>query len=250
MSLVLVTVIIEKVGERYTAYSPNLLGVSITADSREDVERQMRESIEHYIKDLAARHETANRQFTVAARRLDEVIQCVYTTPRESFGGRTELHRCELRASKEGLCTTHWRKIYGHAVSPKRATVCEVCGETDVRALKTWAAPCPGKAADPNWLAPIEERRAREAEQRRREQWEERVRRAEEGALLRPPRTRKSYTPSPHDPLTRAQFRERAGLSEAELAKLIRCGEVDGVMLGGQMYFSRRQLEKLVGRKG
>lgn len=59
-----------------------------------------------------------------------------------------------------------------------------------------------------------------------------------------------SYTPSPHDPLTRAQFRERAGLPEAEMAKLLRRGEVEGVMLGGRMYFSRRQLEKLVGRKG
>jgi hypothetical protein len=34
------------------------------------------------------------------------------------------------------------------------------------------------------------------------------------------------------------------------LAKLLRRGEVEGVMLGGRMYFSRRQLEKLVGRKG
>lgn len=250
MSLVLLTVIIEKTGDRYTAYSPNLLGVSITADSREEVERQMQENIGRYIKDLAARHESASRKITVAAGRLDEVIQCVHETPRESFGGRTELHRCELRASKEGLCTTHWRKLYGHAVSPKRATACEVCGETDVRVLKTWDTPCPGKAANPNWLTPIEERRARDAEQRRREQWEERIRRAEESTLLRPPRTRKSYTPSPHDPLTRTQFREGAGLSEPELAKLIRRGEVDGVMLGGRMYFSRRQLEKLVGREG
>jgi predicted RNase H-like HicB family nuclease len=249
MSLVLITVIIEKAGDRYTAYSPNLLGVSVTADSREEVERQMRESIERYIEGLRARHESAGRQITVAPGRLDKVIQCVFTTLRELFDGKTELHRCELRASKEGLCTTHWRKLYGHAVSPKRLSACEVCGETDVRVLKTWASPCPGKAADPNWLAPIEERRAREAEQKRREKWEERVRRAEESTLLRPPRTRKSYTPSPHDPLTRAQFREQAGLSEAELAKLLRRGEVDGVMLGGRMYFSRRQLEKLVGRK-
>lgn len=250
MSLVLITVLIEKAGDGYTAYTPNLLGVSVAAGSREDVERQMRECIECYINALGARHQGASPQISVAPGQLDETIQCVHETPRELFGGETELHRCELRASKEGLCTTHWRKLYGHAVSPKRATVCEVCGETDVRILKTWGAPCPGKAADPNWLALIEERRAREAEQKRREKWEERVRRAEEGALLRPPRTRKSYTPSPHDPLTRAQFRERAGLSEAELAKLLRRGEVDGVMLGGRMYFSRRQLENLVGRKG
>jgi hypothetical protein len=39
MSLVLITVIIEKAGDRYTAYSPNLLGVGVTADSREEVER-------------------------------------------------------------------------------------------------------------------------------------------------------------------------------------------------------------------
>jgi predicted RNase H-like HicB family nuclease len=250
MSLVLLTVIIEKVGDCYTAYSPNLPGVRVTVAGREDVERQMLESIERYIKDLGAQHESASRRITVAPGRLDEVIPCVFTTQRELFGGKTELHQCELRASKGGLCTTHWRKLYGHAVSPKRATACEVCGETDVRVLKTWDAPCPGKAADPNWLVPIEERRARDAEQRRREKWEERVRRAEEATLLRPPRTRKSYTPSPHDPLPRAQFRERAGLSEAELAKLLRRGEVDGVMLGGRMYFSRRQLEKLVERKG
>lgn len=155
MSLVLMTVIIEKAGDRYTAYSPNLLGVSVTADSREEVERQMRESIERYIEGLRARHESARLQITVAAERLEEVIQCVHETPRELFGGRTELHRCELRASKDGLCTTHWRKLYGHAVSPRRSNVCEVCGETDVRVLKTWQAPCPRKAADPNWLAPI-----------------------------------------------------------------------------------------------
>jgi predicted RNase H-like HicB family nuclease len=250
MSLVLIVVIIEKAEDIYTAYSPNLLGVGVTAGSREEVERQMRESIERYIKDLGTQHESAGQRITLATGQLDEVIQCVHETPRELFGGRTELHRCELRASKEGLCTTHWRKLYGHAVSPRRSNVCEVCGETDVRVLKTWQVPCPGKAADPNWLAPIEERRARDAEQRRREKWEERVRRAEESTLLRPPRTRKSYTPSPHDPLTRAQFRERAGLSEAELAKLLRRGEVDGLLLGGRMYFSRRQLEKLVGRKG
>jgi predicted RNase H-like HicB family nuclease len=62
MSLVLITVIIEKAGDRYTAYSPNLLGVSVTADSREEVERQMRESIERYIEGLRARHESAGRQ--------------------------------------------------------------------------------------------------------------------------------------------------------------------------------------------
>jgi predicted RNase H-like HicB family nuclease len=107
MSLVLLTVIIEKVGDRYTAYSPNLLGVSITADSREDTEQKMLESIERYIKDLGTQHESAGQRITVAAGRLDEVIPCVFTTPRDLFGGKTELHRCELRASKEGLCTTH-----------------------------------------------------------------------------------------------------------------------------------------------
>src|SRR4051794_25433177 len=105
MSLVLLTVIIEKAGDRYTAYSPNLLGVSIMADSREDAERQMRESIERYIKDLGTQAERRGQRTAVAAGRLDEAIPCVFTTQRELFGGKTELHRCELRASKEGLCT-------------------------------------------------------------------------------------------------------------------------------------------------
>ena len=86
MSLVLLTVIIEKAGDHYTAYSPNLPGVSVTAAGREDVERQMLESIERYIKDLGARHESASRPITVAPGRLDEVIPCVFTTQREFCG--------------------------------------------------------------------------------------------------------------------------------------------------------------------
>lgn len=253
MSLVLIVVCIEKIGGRYSAYSPNLLGVNVTGDTREDVERQMRERVAGYIKDLSARHEPGNRPpVVVAAGPLEEEIHCLFVVPPkypDVPGDPSQPHQCQARALKEGLCHVHWRQLYGHAINPRRTTGCEVCGETEMRVLKQWDAVCPGKAADPDWRAKIKNRKTRETAQKRHEEWQRKVSRAEQELVIHNPR-RKSFSPSPHDPITRKELVERTGLSEVRLAKLLRSGDVEGILIGGRMYFSRRQMDKLIKSEG
>jgi predicted RNase H-like HicB family nuclease len=254
MSLVFLTVCIQKEGDHYSAYSPNLLGVSVTGDAREDVERQMLDRITAHIEELRARHDAANKPVVVATKPLKETIRCLFTVKPTGWTGpgqRAEPRQCEVQADKDGLCWQHWRQLYGHAVDTHHTTRCDVCGETDSQVLRRWDTVCPGKASDPDWREKIEARKTREREVRTQEELEEKIRRAAQYAREHPPQAPRALPrPSPHDPIGKRDFASRARVSYAELDRLVKSGEVDGIMVGGRMYFSRRQLERLIKRRG
>lgn len=253
MSLVFLTICIQKEGDHYSAYSPNLLGVRITGETREGVERQMLDRISGHIEALRERHEAVNKPVVVAKGPLEEKIRCLFTVKTAGWtdeGQPAEPRQCEVRADKDGLCWQHWRQLYGHAVDTHHTTRCDVCGETDSQMLRRWDTVCPGKASDPDWREKIEARKTREREVRTQEEVEGKIRRAAQYAREHPPQApRPLPRPSPHDPIGKRDFAARAGVSYAELDRMLRQGEVDGIKLGDRIYFSRRQLEKLIGRK-
>lgn len=177
---------------------------------------------------------------------IEERIRCVGISTKT--WGRSQPGQCEVDADKEGLCWLHWRDIYGHAVDMYHTTRCDVCGETDSNVLRHWDAPCAGKTENPEWRTQLQEIRGRERALWQQEKLLEKAERAEREALLRPARYKKKPLPppSPHDAFSRKEFLKLSGITSARLNKLLQEGQVDGVSISGRMFFSRRQLERLL----
>lgn len=104
----------------YSAYTPNIAGVSVTAASREEVERLIIEKMTQYVDDLASQHTESQRRLEVTTAPIAEGIHCLH---KYSDQWRTT---CQTRAQKDGLCFQHWKLLYGHAVaSRQRFKQCE-----------------------------------------------------------------------------------------------------------------------------
>lgn len=137
-------VVIEKEGNCYTAYSPNLLGVKITANSREAAEKEILSAVEKRVNELS---ESYSLNTTVATSMpVEETVPCV------AKAATTWRGKCLQPAKKDGLCWQHWKKAFGHAFGTKiNLRACPLCGESDSVLLNTWDSPCSFKAENRNW---------------------------------------------------------------------------------------------------
>jgi len=163
-------VIIEKVGKNYVGRSPNLLGVSVKAKSRDEAETKILEEIENRLNKFRELH--SSRKAVTVHGQLEEVMLCIYQN--ENY--LPSDYQCIKPAQKEGLCWQHWKKLYSHAVGTKvNYDSCPLCGETDQNVLRRWESVCPFKAANPNWEEILEERRRVKQSERLKEEREERL---------------------------------------------------------------------------
>ena len=143
-------VIIEKVGGKYVGRSPNLIGVSITAKTRDEAETAILDAMEKRINELQGLHQNYK---PIARGAVEESIGCVYKLDEDSWD-------CKNQAQKDGLCWQHWKKLYSHAFGTNiNLKACPLCGETDRELLKRWDSPCPFKAQHPNWEQIFEEKK-------------------------------------------------------------------------------------------
>jgi predicted RNase H-like HicB family nuclease len=143
-------VIIEKDGDKYIGRSPNLLGVSITAKTRDEAETAILDAMEKRINEL---HQMHSGRKTISRLPIDESIYCVYEFEDEWRKGE----QCSFSAKKDGLCNIHWKKLYGHVSGSLKS--CPLCGESDKEVLKDWQSPCPVKIENPDWADLLEEKR-------------------------------------------------------------------------------------------
>lgn len=151
--MLIITVIIEKEGNIYTAKCPNLIGVSVTANTREEVESRILEVIDNKIKEL---NECSRGKTEYTFKPVDESISCTYTP----YDDPERANECRFSARKDGLCWIHWRSTYGHAVGNRlNVEGCPLCGENDLKILKRWDSSCSFKAEYSNWKEVLEERK-------------------------------------------------------------------------------------------
>jgi len=129
MSIPIFVVVIEKTESGYTAYTPNISGVSVTAESREEVERLIIEQMTSYLEDLEAQHCDSQRRLKITTAPLAEKVSCRFT-----WGGKSPWRdSCRARAQNEGLCCQHWRLLYGHEIkSREHFKNVKLCGEEDL----------------------------------------------------------------------------------------------------------------------
>lgn len=162
-------VIIEKIGRDYVGRSPNLLGVSVKAKTRDEVESKILEEIENRLNKFRELH-SSSKAVTVRGQ-LEEMMLCVYQDdylPRD--------YQCIKPAQKEGLCWQHWKKLYSHAVGTKiNYDGCPLCGEKDQSILRRWESVCPFKAENPNWEEILEGKRRVKQSARLKEERETRL---------------------------------------------------------------------------
>lgn len=159
-------VIIEKDGENYIGRSPNLLGVSVTAKTRDEVETAILDAMEKRINELHGMH---SGRKTISRLPIEESNHCVYQFEDE---WRKD-DQCSFLAKKEGLCNIHWKKLYGHYSGTLKA--CPLCGESDKEILKDWRSPCPVKLENPNWADLLEEKKRTMKDQWKKERLEVRL---------------------------------------------------------------------------
>jgi predicted RNase H-like HicB family nuclease len=151
----LLLIIIEKSDNGYSAYSPSLTGLMVTAATREEIEQETVAAVEKRLADLQKRHHRAQERLKISLRSVEETVLC-------SFGERG----CGTSAKKEGLCPQHWRMLYGHALlngSPPKQ-VCLLCSETNQWVLENWHYPCRIKAENPDWPIVLHKKRQKARE--------------------------------------------------------------------------------------
>jgi predicted RNase H-like HicB family nuclease len=136
-----ILIIIEKVNDQYTAYSPNLLGCVAEGRTREEVERLIITAVGERLELLKAQAQRGLEANLLLQGLIEESIQCIGKT----LAGQ----QCRLNATKDGLCTKHWHVLYGHkmnagSVAPNR--FCLICGYKEGKnELISSLAPCPGR---------------------------------------------------------------------------------------------------------
>jgi hypothetical protein len=165
MTIPFFVLVIEKTGNVYTGYSPNLVGVSATG-TREDVERSLLEQVRLHVDKLNERHAASGHRLELATEPISERITCLYLT---GYGHRAE-GKCIKSAAKDGLCWQHWKQLYGHEVDSRaHYKKCELCGESNAYKLDTWSEPCSYKASNSEWPSVLRAKR-KTAKDARREQ--------------------------------------------------------------------------------
>jgi predicted RNase H-like HicB family nuclease len=147
----LLLVIIEKMDDGYSAYSPNLTGLIVKAASREAVEQEIVAAVEKRLADLQNRHRAASERLKLSPQPIEDIVKC-------TFGE----DGCGVPGKKDGLCPQHWRMLYGHALHRDNSkTVCLLCGEKNQWVLENWHYPCLEKSENPDWSAVLLEKRQR-----------------------------------------------------------------------------------------
>lgn len=148
-------VFIEKKGRSYIARSMALPGVTITAKTYEEAQINILDAIDNRIDELTEIHRQS--ELVISRLPIDEIIRCVYQFP-ETHPRKDS--RCSQGASKEGLCWSHWKKIYSHtAGNTTSLKACPLCGESDRKLLESWDSPCSFKAENPDWREVLEEKK-------------------------------------------------------------------------------------------
>ncbi len=156
-------VIIEKTERGYVARSPNLLGFSVEAETREQVEQLILDALDKRVAELSQQYDTA---VSVSRAPVEESVPCVAKT---TWGWGTS-GKCQQKVLRDGLCWQHWKIAYGHATGTKiNLDGCPLCGETDQGVLAQWDAPCPVKSENPNWKTLLEERKKAKLAEKRKE---------------------------------------------------------------------------------
>lgn len=164
-------VIIEKDGNKYTGRCPNLIGVSVTGKTRDEVENAIIEKIENRLKEISDQHSLPT--ISIAKGEIKDVIQCVYKFDKTSWSSRK---KCVQPSQKDGLCWQHWKKLYSHAIGTKiNLDGCPLCGETDQDILRRWESPCSFKIENPNWTEILEEQKKAKQTKRLKDERESRL---------------------------------------------------------------------------
>jgi predicted RNase H-like HicB family nuclease len=162
MSVPIFIVVIERAEKFYSAYTPNIAGLSAKAVTREEVERLIIEQMKQYVDNLSSQHTDSQRRLELTTAPIAEKINCRY---KYSDGWRTT---CEVRAQKEGLCFQHWKLLFGHVVSSRqRFKKCVLCGEEDPLKLESWAEHCSYKTDHDEWAETLTEKRREDAIRRK-----------------------------------------------------------------------------------
>lgn len=165
----ILVVIIEKDGDKYTGYTPNLLGVRITAGTLEEAQNAVIDAIDKRIIYLEGLH---NNEKPISRRPIEETINCVYKYRDEWNKGE----RCTKIAKKEGLCKRHWKELYSHP-SASNLRSCPLCGESDPTILLNYDSICSFKIENPNWENILEELKFKNAAKWKKERAELRIER-------------------------------------------------------------------------
>lgn len=171
ITLSFLVLVIEKAGDEYAGYSPNVTGVSAVGISREEVERSLLDQINAHVDKLKARHEGTDQRFQIASGPIEETITCIYSLPPGHWKSA-----CEKSAQKEGLCWQHWKMLYGHEIDTHaKFRNCELCGESRPYILGNWAAPCDFKTTNNDWRSVLAKKRSVDrTERKERRETEER----------------------------------------------------------------------------
>jgi len=159
MPIPIFVIVIEKTTDFYTAYTPNISGLSATAESREEVERVIIQKMAKYIDDLGAQHTDSQRRLQLTTAPIEEKISCRYKYSDSSWRST-----CQAASQKEGLCFQHWKLLYGHEVNSKqRFRKCQLCGEEEPLKLADWNDRCSYKAEHDDWATTLASKRNKEA---------------------------------------------------------------------------------------
>ena len=164
-TLSFLVLVIEKKGDEYAGYSPNVAGVSATGINREEVERSLLEQISTHVDELKSRHEGNDQPIQVTTGPIETAVPCLYIIrPGDPWGGP-----CKASAQKDGLCWQHWKRIYGHEIDSRaKFRVCLLCGEDRPYILGNWSQPCDFKQSNKDWRPALTKRRLETTGERRK----------------------------------------------------------------------------------
>lgn len=152
MTIPFFLLLIEKVGEAYRGYTPNILGISAKG-TREEVEESLLSQVQEHLAELKHQHASGSIEIEVSVAPIEESSSCFGPMPGEADSS------CKARAKKDGLCSQHWRQRYGHAVKSLDDDACELCGESRRKKIHDWQDRCACKARNLDWQTFLTEKR-------------------------------------------------------------------------------------------
>jgi hypothetical protein len=147
MTIPFFILVIEKTDELYLGYTPNLVGISATGRSREEVEKSLLSQVSSHIEELNNQYAIGRHKLQLSTQPLEQKIGCLAIIGEDhSFAWS-----CKMPARKEGLCWQHWAQRFGHAaIGPAGSRSCQLCDER-IPDVNGWALPCNVKSTDPDW---------------------------------------------------------------------------------------------------
>ncbi len=118
-----ILIVIEKGEHSYSAYSPNLLGCNAIGKTREEVEKAIIAAVEERLELLRMQAQRGLEEVRLIKGQVDNNVQCLALT--------NDNQPCRNKSTKDGLCSPHWKILYGHKMSgPTTASkrYCLICG--------------------------------------------------------------------------------------------------------------------------